>query len=119
MFKDPSSKVREAISWVMSRICEHHADVLVNPQIINQFMLCILESIHGDNPRVSNQCCNALAKLAGSLEPQTTGEMASNPLSPFFGQILQVLVQNTQREDNGGTGIDLVQSSYVALTAMV
>jgi hypothetical protein len=31
MFKDKNAKVREAISWVMSRICEHHADVLSNP----------------------------------------------------------------------------------------
>ena len=35
MFKDKNGKVREAISWVMARICEHHADVLSNPQIIN------------------------------------------------------------------------------------
>ena len=35
MFKDKNGKVREAISWVMSRICEHHADILANPQIIN------------------------------------------------------------------------------------
>ena len=34
MFKDPSRKVREAIAWVMSRICEHHADVLLNPQAL-------------------------------------------------------------------------------------
>lgn len=30
MFNEPNSKVREAITWVMSRICEHHADVLTN-----------------------------------------------------------------------------------------
>ena len=30
MFQDSNSKVREAISWVMSRISEHHSDLLVN-----------------------------------------------------------------------------------------
>jgi hypothetical protein len=30
MFSDPSGKVREAISWVMSRIAEHHSDLLTN-----------------------------------------------------------------------------------------
>ena len=30
MFQDQSIKVREAISWVVSRICEHHADVLTS-----------------------------------------------------------------------------------------
>lgn len=29
MFEDTNSKVREAISWVMSRISEHHSDLLV------------------------------------------------------------------------------------------
>jgi hypothetical protein len=28
MFKDNSIKVREAISWVISKVCEHHGDVL-------------------------------------------------------------------------------------------
>jgi len=30
MFQDTSSKVREAISWVVSKICEHHADVVTH-----------------------------------------------------------------------------------------
>jgi len=30
MFNDPHAKVREAISWVMSKICEHHSDVITN-----------------------------------------------------------------------------------------
>lgn len=28
MFADPHGKVREAISWVMSKICENHSDVI-------------------------------------------------------------------------------------------
>ena len=28
MFQDSVTKVRESISWVMSKICEHHADVV-------------------------------------------------------------------------------------------
>jgi hypothetical protein len=35
MFGDTNSKVREAISWVMSRIAEHHSDLLTNQSIIN------------------------------------------------------------------------------------
>lgn len=30
MFKDNSMKVREAISWVIQKACEHHGDVLTN-----------------------------------------------------------------------------------------
>lgn len=35
MFEDKVGKIREAISWVMNRICEHHADVLTGPQVIS------------------------------------------------------------------------------------
>lgn len=35
MFQDQNGKVREAISWVMSRICEHHAEVLLSPSIVD------------------------------------------------------------------------------------
>lgn len=28
MFNDSNAKVREAIGWVISRICEHHSDVV-------------------------------------------------------------------------------------------
>lgn len=73
MFKDTCAKVREAISWVMARICEHHADVIANPQIISQFMFYVLEAIK-DKPRISNQCCAALMKLAISLESANPNE---------------------------------------------
>lgn len=29
-FEDPSIKVREAISWVIRKICEHHSEVFTN-----------------------------------------------------------------------------------------
>jgi importin subunit beta-1 len=35
MFQDQNGKVREAISWVMNRISEHHAEVLLDQNIIN------------------------------------------------------------------------------------
>jgi importin subunit beta-1 len=38
MFQDKNGKVREAISWVMSRICEHHADVLFHPNVFSIFL---------------------------------------------------------------------------------
>jgi len=68
MFKDKNAKVREAISWVMARISEHHADVLSDPSIMSQFIFCILDAVK-DRPRISNQCCSAIMKLASSLEP--------------------------------------------------
>ncbi len=45
MFNDPHGKVREAISWVISKICEHHADVLANPQLIDILIPLFLERL--------------------------------------------------------------------------
>ena len=63
MFSDPSAKVREAISWVMCRICEHHPDVVASPQAASQFIPTLKEALK-DKPRISNICCHALDKLA-------------------------------------------------------
>ena len=61
-------KVREAIAWVMSRISEHHSDLLTNAQIINQFMATILQGTT-DKPKISYQCCDVLQKLAENCAP--------------------------------------------------
>ena len=52
MFSDQNGKVREAISWVMSRISEHHSDLLTNNQIIKQFMTNIVQGTM-DKPSIS------------------------------------------------------------------
>lgn len=71
-----------------------------------------------DKPRISNQCCSAVEKLAISTE-SSNGDEQMNPLTPYFKDIVQVMVVNAQREDFQGTGVDLSQASYVALTALV
>jgi hypothetical protein len=54
MFNDPNGKVREAIAWVMSKICENHSDVITSSsQTINLVISAFLTSIK-DKPRISN-----------------------------------------------------------------
>lgn len=38
MFNDPNQKVKEAIAWVFSKIIEHHSEVIINPQVMEQLM---------------------------------------------------------------------------------
>lgn len=53
MFSDTSLKVREAISWVINQICEHHSEVLVSsPELTQHFVTVLVQSIK-DFPRVS------------------------------------------------------------------
>lgn len=80
-------------------------------------MYCILEAVK-DRPRVSNQCCSALMKLAISLEPTNPSEL-SNALSPYFSECIKILHDNTMRDDYIGSGVDLVQASYVTITTLV
>lgn len=70
MFSDSNAKVREAIAWVMSRICEHHADVISNQQVIPGIIPVFIGALK-DKPRISNQICCALGNLATSLAPDS------------------------------------------------
>lgn len=45
MFKDQHAKVREAIAWVMSKICENHSDVITNNNILPTLMPILLNSL--------------------------------------------------------------------------
>lgn len=117
MFGDQSVKVREAISWVMSRICEHHSDVVTHHSVMSSFLGVILNSL-SDIPRVSTQCCQAIEKLAASNEPMSQDQQM-NALTPYYKQIVESLFLNAKREDGIEQGINLAQSSYIALTSVV
>jgi len=54
MFNDPHGKVREAIAWVMQKICEHHSDVITNDsQTLVNIMPSFIAAVK-DKPRISN-----------------------------------------------------------------
>jgi len=48
-----------------------------------------------------------------------TADQQTNVLSPFFSVTMNVLNENTQRDDFQGSGIDLTQASYVSMTTLV
>jgi hypothetical protein len=66
MFSDSHAKVREAIAWVMSKICENHSDVISNQDAL-QNIIPIFMDVLKDKPRISNQICRALENLAQSI----------------------------------------------------
>lgn len=83
MYSDPSLKVREAISWVVTQICEHHAEVLVtSAELTAHFLTVLIQSIK-DFPRVSIQSCTSIEKLAESLAP-VDPQTPANQLTPHF-----------------------------------
>lgn len=117
LFKDQSVKVREANAWVLARICDHHADVLLEPNTLKNIMFHILTALK-DLPKISAYCCQALEKLAVACEPAAAPQVQS-PLSTYYKEILQHLEANGNRTDFQGTGVDLTLTSYVAMTTVV
>lgn len=97
LFKDQSVKVREANSWVLARICDHHADVLLEPNTLKNIMYHILTALK-DLPKISAYCCQALEKLAVACEPVALSTNQS-PLSAYYKEILQHLEANGNRSD--------------------
>ena len=53
MFSDENGKVREAISWVFSKICENHSDVIANKDVLDSLIPIFILHIP-DKPRISN-----------------------------------------------------------------
>lgn len=47
MFQDQHAKVREAIAWVMSKLCEHHAEIFTNggPQVLAGVMSIFMHAV--------------------------------------------------------------------------
>lgn len=116
MFNDPHAKVREAISWVMSKICEHHADVFANTQYMNTIIPLFLERIQ-DRPSISNQVCRAIENLSISIA-NVFGTHQSSMLSPYFSKLFQALINNGFRTDYEGTSSNLALASFTSLTAI-
>ncbi len=62
MFDDEHQRVREAVSWLMRRIAENHAEIFIDDNITKQFLERVLKGV-GDKARISNQCCLAIERF--------------------------------------------------------
>jgi hypothetical protein len=85
MMSDPHAKVREAIAWVMQKICESHSDVLTNQQILHAIMPIFIKVL-ADKPRISIQICRAIESLAVSCAPSSSTQQ-ENHLTQYFNSL--------------------------------
>lgn len=86
MYNDPSVKVREALSWLFSRICEHHFEIFADPAVAQEVIPCLMKGLQ-DKPRISNHSCAAFNHLASGHQPQSEDVM-NNCLTPYYQQII-------------------------------
>ncbi|KAL0403246.1 UNVERIFIED_CONTAM: Importin subunit beta-1 [Sesamum radiatum] len=98
---DPSSHVKDTTAWTLGRIFEflHGSTVetpIITPANCQQIITVLLQSMT-DAPNVAEKACGALYFLAQGYEDVGS----TSPLTPYFQQIVQSLIDVTRREDAG------------------
>lgn len=85
MFTDSSLKVRESLTWVIGKICEHHADILINNNEFTGLFVNQLCNSLQDKPKISQQVCQAIDRLSESVADLNNQDLCeSNALTPYF-----------------------------------
>ncbi|KAL2542279.1 Importin subunit beta-1 [Abeliophyllum distichum] len=99
--KDPNSHVKDTTAWTLGRIFEflHGSTVetpIITPANCQQIIMVLLQSMK-DVPNVAEKTCGALYFLAQGYDDVAP----PSPLTPYFQEIVQSLLNVTHREDAG------------------
>ncbi|XP_024520306.1 importin subunit beta-1 [Selaginella moellendorffii] len=119
--KDENSHVKDTTAWTLSRIFEFLHGPSVDTSVVNQANLplilsVLLESIK-DAPNVAEKVCGAIHAVAVGYDDSLTSTGGSNPLSPFFQNIVQALLAAADREDAAETRLRI--AAYETLNDVV
>ncbi|EXC14450.1 Importin subunit beta-1 [Morus notabilis] len=100
LMTDPNNHVKDTTAWTLGRIFEflHGStlDTIITPANCPQIIKVLLHSMN-DVPNVAEKACGALYFLAQGYEDVAQ----SSPLTPFFQDIIQALLNVTHRPDAG------------------
>ncbi|KAF9609907.1 hypothetical protein IFM89_019000 [Coptis chinensis] len=118
LMKDPNNHVKDTTAWTLGRIFEFlHGSTMesaiVTPANCQQIVTVLVQSMK-DAPNVAEKACGALYFLAQGYED--SGSL-SFPLTPFFQDIVQALLDVSHREDAGESR--LRTAAYEALNEVV
>ena len=71
--QDPVVKIRETTAWTFGRICEVLTDYVLNPQIRDTVLSCLLAALEVSNAKTVSHICWAIINLSdgGSLHLST------------------------------------------------
>jgi len=92
---DPHSLVKDTSAWTLGRICDLHVRCIPDealPRLVEGLAAVLMT----ESPNVSSKACFALHNLAAAFDSETG---TSNALSPYVRQLLETLLQVTERED--------------------
>eukprot|EP00796_Vickermania_ingenoplastis_P011966 gene11966-8239_t len=97
--RDPHPMVANTCAWVISIVCENFSDVfLQQTSQLTQLLNVVGPMIRGDDEAMAKRSCHILNNLALAYEDEE--HQNTNELSPFFGDIVQVLLYAV---DNGSS----------------
>eukprot|EP01114_Cavostelium_apophysatum_P022766 TRINITY_DN834_c0_g1_i1.p1 TRINITY_DN834_c0_g1~~TRINITY_DN834_c0_g1_i1.p1 ORF type:complete len:849 (-),score=280.63 TRINITY_DN834_c0_g1_i1:274-2820(-) len=110
--KDPVEHVKDTTAWTIGRIIQLHPHIVTGavPALLQVLLECI-----GDVPKVAAHVCWCIHNLAVAFEDDA--DKPSNALSPFFGVILQKMLQITERDD--ADEANLRSAAYEAINTII
>jgi Karyopherin (importin) beta len=114
---DPHDMVKDTTAWTIGRICELHVRSIPQetfPTLVNGLMSKLLT----ESPQVSSQACYALHNLASAFaEDDAAQTSGTNALTPFMPQLLESLLQVTDRDDADEK--NLRNAAFEAISALI
>jgi len=114
--KDQHTMVKDSTAWAIGKICELHVRAIPNetfPSLVTGLTSVLLN----DSPRVSNRACFAIRNLAAAFKGDSAVvNTGTNALSPYMPNLLQTLLQVSERE---GADAELKASAFEAINMLV
>lgn len=117
MFQDTNSKVREAIAWVFSRICEDHFQIIATPNALQLIIQTLVNSLR-DKPKVSALICKSIEFICQNVG-KDNDKFNQNALTAYFQPIYEALLENAKRGENlDDSNVNIMLSSFSALQSL-
>eukprot|EP01087_Luapelamoeba_hula_P015927 TRINITY_DN482_c0_g1_i1.p1 TRINITY_DN482_c0_g1~~TRINITY_DN482_c0_g1_i1.p1 ORF type:complete len:853 (-),score=130.53 TRINITY_DN482_c0_g1_i1:37-2595(-) len=109
---DPVILVKDTTAWTLGRVCQLHPQTVL-PKL-SDVMRTFLEALR-DEPRIASKICWAIHNIAESQED--SADKSTGPLSPYFQNLAELLVNTTDREDADENFLS--SAAYEALNVLI
>lgn len=110
--------VRDTTAHCISQICRLHVSSIPNEQFPN-ILQELMKKCSDESPKVASQACSAIHNLASAFQDEAHEDQQSNALSPFMGNLLQVLWKVCDRDDSTESNLRVAAMEAIAILVQV